>query len=295
MESSISIAWNQIRHRARLERNFERVPNVAGNENRLGQVFLNLLVNAAQALPEQGAEKNEIAVAIRLEGSKVVIEVRDSGSGMSEEQQARIFEPFFTTKPSGVGSGIGLSICRSIVSDMGGDIDCESRVGQGTTFRVRLPASGAVLTTTPPRAELPILRRSRILVLDDEPALCVVIRRLLRHDHEVTGYSDAWEVLGALERDAAYDVIICDIMMPNLSGIDFFVRLREQHPELAAKVVFMTGGVFDARAQQFLRSLPNPQLEKPFESRALHRVLGAILKPESLPAVASLDALASGL
>jgi signal transduction histidine kinase len=294
MESSISIAWNQIRHRARLERSFDRVPNIAGNENRLGQVFLNLLVNAAQALPEAHADQNEISVAIRAEHGKVLVEVSDTGSGMSEEQQARIFEPFYTTKPRGVGSGIGLSICRSIVNDMGGDISCESRLGLGTTFRVYLPASGAVLTSLPPRAELEVLRRARILVLDDEPALCVVLRRLLRREHEVIGYSDAREVLGLLERDAAFDVIICDIMMPIISGIEFFGQLRERHPELASRVVFMTGGVFDARAQQFLRGLPNPQLEKPFETRALHQALAAILKPEAPGYGAALDVPAPG-
>ncbi len=294
MESSISIAWNHIRHRARLERKFDRVPTVAGNENRLGQVFLNLLVNAAQSFPDEDAEKNEIAVTIRSEGSNVVIEVRDTGSGMSPEQQARVFEPFFTTKPSGVGSGIGLSICCSIVGEVGGQITCDSRPGVGSTFSVHLPASGAALTTSPPRPELPSLRRARVLVLDDEPALGVVIKRLLHREHDVIGCTDVWDVLGLLERDSAFDVIICDLMMPKMSGIDFFGRLRERHPELAPRVVFMTGGVFDARAQQFLRSLPNPQLDKPFESWALHQALSAILKPEPLPPLSALDVMATG-
>ncbi|MDF3071252.1 MAG: Sensory box histidine kinase [Polyangiaceae bacterium] len=135
MESSISIAWNQIRHRAKLVRNFERIRSVGGNENRLGQVFLNLLVNAAQALPDDLAQDNEIAVSIRSEGNDAVIEVRDTGSGMTPEHRARIFEPFFTTKAPGVGSGIGLSICRSIVEEMGGVITCESLLGQGHHLR----------------------------------------------------------------------------------------------------------------------------------------------------------------
>ena len=162
MESSISIACNQIRHRARLTRSFDRVPAISGNDNRLGQVFLNLLVNAAQALPDDRADENEIAIAIRSEAGNVVVEMRDAGSGMSEEQQARAFEPFFTTKPRGLGSGIGLSICRSIVNDMGGEISCKSRLGQGTTFRVSLPAStAAAFTSRPPRQEVPpLLKRA---------------------------------------------------------------------------------------------------------------------------------------
>src|SRR5262249_2636972 len=142
MESSISMAWNQIRHRARLTRNFERVPSANGHESRLGQVFLNLLVNAAQALPEDGIDRNEIAVSMRCEQVGVVIGVGENGSGMSPEHQARAFEPFFTTKQRELGSGIGLSICHSIVADMGGAISCESRLGQGTTFQVRLPVNG---------------------------------------------------------------------------------------------------------------------------------------------------------
>lgn len=278
MESSISIAWNEIRHRARLQRSFDRVPSVRGNENRLGQVFLNLLVNAAQALPDDRLEENEIAIAIRYDQDKVVIEVRDTGSGMTAEQQGRIFEPFFTTKAAGEGSGIGLSICRSIVGEMGGEIACESLVGHGTTFRVVLPAhEPAALSLHPPRLEAPHVPRARILVIDDEPALCAVVRRLLKHQHEVVGYVEASAALGALESDGAFDVIICDMMMPRMSGIEFFAKLRQQNPDLTSRVVFMTGGAFNAPAQQFLRTAANPILEKPFETRALQLAIAQVL------------------
>jgi signal transduction histidine kinase len=283
MESSISIAWNQIRHRARLTRNFDRVPTISGNENRLGQVFLNLLVNAAQALPDDRVDQNEIVIAIRSEAGNVVVEMRDTGRGMSEEQQARAFEAFFTTKPRGIGSGIGLSICRSIVTDMGGEISCESQLGEGTTFRVCLPANDAVVfSSRPPRQEVPALPRSRILVIDDEPALCAVMRRLLRRQHEVIGYADAHEALKLLEQDDAFDVIFCDIMMPHLSGIDFFNQLRRQNLELASRVVFMTGGAFNAPAQQFLRTVANPLLEKPFEMRTLQAAIAQALEAKAI-------------
>jgi signal transduction histidine kinase/ActR/RegA family two-component response regulator len=279
MESSISIAWNQIRHRAKLVRNFERVRSVSGNENRLGQVFLNLLVNAAQALPDDLAQDNEITVSIRSEGNDAVIEVRDTGSGMTPEHRARIFEPFFTTKAPGVGSGIGLSICRSIVGEMAGVITCESNPGQGTTFRISLPQQEvAALASIRPPVDVPPLPRSRVLVIDDEPALCGVVRRLLRNEHDVVGYVDAREALAALARDDGYDVIICDIMMPYMSGNDFFNALRSRHPELSRRVVFMTGGAFNAPAQQFLRTTSNPILEKPFETIALHVAIAQALE-----------------
>lgn len=283
MESSISIAWNQIRHRARLTRNFERVRSVIGNDSRLGQVFLNLLINAAQALPDDRVEENEIAVAIHGQEGKVVIEVRDTGAGMTPEQRARVFEPFFTTKPRGEGSGIGLSICCSIVAEMGGEITCESELGRGTVFRVQLPEhEGAALSTSYPQREVPVLPRARILVIDDEPALCAVVRRLLRSEHDVVGYLDAREALAALQQDDSYGAIVCDIMMPKMSGIDFFTQLRSRRPDLASRVVFMTGGAFNGPARQFLRTVTNPVLEKPFETRALHLAIAQVLEVNTI-------------
>ncbi len=283
MESSISIAWNQIRHRARLTRRFERVPVVNGDEHRLGQVFLNLLVNAAQAFPDDKIAQNEIVIAISSGGGKVVIEVQDNGKGMSPEQQARAFEPFFTTKAPGVGSGIGLSLSRSIVTDMGGEIGCESRRGSGTTFRVELPAQEAVvLSTRPPRAELPILPKARVLVIDDEPALCAVVRRLLRGEHEVVGFVDAAAALERLKQDPDFDVILCDIMMPHVSGIEFYERLGARDADLVGRIVFMTGGTFHAAAKAFLRTVPNQVLDKPFETHALHEVLARVLESRAI-------------
>jgi signal transduction histidine kinase len=283
MESSISIAWNQLRHRAKLTRQFERVPAVRGDENRLGQVFLNLLVNAAQALPEGRAEQNEIVVVVRVDRGNVLVEVKDSGQGMSPEHLTRIFEPFFTTKAPGVGSGIGLSICRSILTEMGGEITCESRQGVGTTFRVVLPTlDAAVYPTVPPPRELPRLPPTRILMVDDEPALCAVVRRLLRGEHEVVGIMDGRDALDLLEHDSAFDVVICDVMMPHVSGSELFLRVQSGHPELAERFVFMTGGVFDPQVKQFLRTVANPVLEKPFETRALYEAIGQVLERKAV-------------
>jgi len=280
MDSAINIAWNQIRHRARLVRDFERVPTVAGNQDRLSQVFLNLLVNAAQALPDAQVEQNEINVKIGLARGRIVIEVSDNGCGMTPEQQRRAFDPFFTTKPRGVGSGIGLSICRNIVADMGGTISCESRAGVGTTFRIELPAEeGAARSTRPPSLlETPHLPRSRILFIDDEPALCTVVRRLLKDEHEIIGYFDPREALKALDDDDAYDVIFCDVMMPYMSGFEFLTEIRSHHRELAARIVFMTGGTFNDPAQQLLDELSNPVLEKPFDIRALHTAIARVVE-----------------
>jgi PAS domain S-box-containing protein len=139
LDSCVNMAWNEMKHRARFERKLEDVPFVRGNEARLGQVFLNLLVNAAQAIPEGHANDNVIRLATRrLDDGRVSVEVTDTGSGVSPEVQRHIFDPFFTTKSIGVGTGLGLSICHSIVTGLGGSIEVDSVVGKGTTFRVVL-------------------------------------------------------------------------------------------------------------------------------------------------------------
>jgi PAS domain S-box-containing protein len=141
LESAISVATPELRYRARLFKQLGEVPLVRGSESRLGQVFLNLLINAAQAIPEGAPEKNQVEVRLREEDGKVVVEIQDTGGGIPPEILGRIFEPFFSTKPRGVGTGLGLSICHDIITRMGGDISVESTVGQGACFRVRLPVS----------------------------------------------------------------------------------------------------------------------------------------------------------
>ncbi|MGA3124092.1 MAG: ATP-binding protein, partial [Polyangiaceae bacterium] len=138
LDRAIDMADNTIRHRARLVRSVSNVPLVFANELRLNQVFVNLLLNAAQAIPEGHRDSNEIRVRAWFEerNSAVIVEVEDTGTGMTPDVRARIFEPFFTTKPIGTGTGLGLSICYGIVHGLGGTIDVESRPGDGTTFRV---------------------------------------------------------------------------------------------------------------------------------------------------------------
>jgi nitrogen-specific signal transduction histidine kinase/DNA-binding response OmpR family regulator len=142
LESSLRMAWNELKHRARIVRNFQPVPMVHGDESRLGQVFLNLIVNAVQAMEEGHADKNTITLSTRLDArGRIEVEVRDTGSGMSQEVLSHLFTPFYTTKPVGVGTGLGLSICNRIVQALGGEITVESEVGKGSSFHVFLPPS----------------------------------------------------------------------------------------------------------------------------------------------------------
>ncbi|MFL5344033.1 MAG: two-component system sensor histidine kinase NtrB [Hyalangium sp.] len=136
-----NIARSQLRHRAQLVKVYGDLPSIVANETRLGQLFLNLIINAAQAIPEGADPKsNEVRLTTWRQGeAEVVVEVRDTGVGISPEHLHRLFDPFFTTKPAGVGTGLGLPICQGIVTNLGGRIIVESEPGKGSAFRVFLP------------------------------------------------------------------------------------------------------------------------------------------------------------
>jgi signal transduction histidine kinase len=280
LESAIRMAWNEIRHRARLVKDFAKTPPVEGNEARLGQVFLNLIVNAAQSMPEGRAGKNEIRVATRLDDQgRVVVEVRDTGSGIPDAILSRIFDPFFTTKPIGVGTGLGLAICHRIVTALGGQIEVESQVGKGTVFRTILPVATGEAEEEP---AMPVGsasgRRGAVLVVDDEVQLGTAVRRILSAEHEVTAITSAREAIERITRGERFDVILCDLMMPDVTGMELHAEVVRVAPEQAAKVVFMTGGAFTARAREFLDQVPNPRIEKPFEAARLRALMHGMLK-----------------
>ncbi len=150
LDSCVNMAWSEYKHRARLVKDYGALPLVTGNVSRLGQVFLNLLINAAQAIPLEPSRLGEIRLSTRYEEDAVVVSVQDTGVGIPSENLDRLFDPFFTTKPVGVGTGLGLSICQGIVSGMGGRITVESQPGLGSTFRIILPVAAP-----PPQGSMP--------------------------------------------------------------------------------------------------------------------------------------------
>jgi PAS domain S-box-containing protein len=271
LESSLGMAWNEIRHRGRLTKRYEPVPLVEANEARLGQVFLNLLVNAAQALPEGQAVRNEVSVCIRPEGARVVVEIADNGVGIAPENLGRIFDAFFTTKPVGEGTGLGLAICHRIVTDMGGDLTVTSVPGHGTNFRVSLPIAGASAALVDNASHLvpPIGRRGRILVVDDEEMVLRAITRVLSGEHDIVAILSAKEALARCAAGDTFDVIICDLMMPGMTGMDLHRELTAIAPAQALRMVFLTGGAFTASGHQFLAATSREHMEKPFDRAQL--------------------------
>jgi len=281
LDSSINIAWNEIRHRARLVKDFGDVPLIEGNESRLGQVFLNLLLNAAQAIPEGEAERNEIRVSTATDGDgRVIIEVRDTGAGIAPEILSRIFEPFFTTKPDGVGTGLGLWICRGILSDLGGTIAVESRLGHGSTFRVTLPPAAVedVSGSTEGRGPDGEHQGERVLIIDDEPLILGALRRAFAGDYRITCISDARQALSRLASGERYDVVLCDLMMPEMSGMDVYAELARVAPDQVERMIFLTGGAFTARARDFLDQVPNARIEKPIDFQNLRALMKNLLR-----------------
>jgi PAS domain S-box-containing protein len=277
---ALEMADNVIRHRARLVRNFDPVPPVFANDLRLGQVFVNLLLNAAQSIPEGHADENEIRVSTwhDKEKSAVVVTIEDTGSGIAPEVKPRIFEPFFTTKPVGVGTGLGLAICYGVISGLGGNIEVDSVAGEGATFRVRLPASGRARgrSATAPRSLDPI-RRGRILIVDDDANVARTFALMLQGDHEVVVSLEPRRAAERILDGERFDIIFCDLMMPDMTGMDFHAAIAERQPRQADRIVFVTGGAFTPSARAFVARVSNTFLEKPFDKAALDEVLAAYL------------------
>ncbi len=275
LDTTLRIAWNEIRHRARLVKDYGNVPPVEANEARLGQVFLNVLVNAAQAIPEGLVEGNEIRVTTAVDADGLVlVSIRDTGSGMSPEVLKRLFTPFFTTKPVGVGTGLGLSISHRLVTSVGGRIAVDSKLGEGTTCRIWLRAAATQVEAAKPDVETARSgRRGRILVVDDEPLICQAVRRTLAREHAVEAVTDPREALRRLRSGEPFDLILCDLMMPQMTGMDLHTEVMKLDPGLAERMVFLTGGAFTPRARDFFDNVHNQRLEKPFDPAQLRALV----------------------
>jgi PAS domain S-box-containing protein len=275
VESSLRMAWSELRHRARVVKSYGVVPPVIGNESRIGQVFLNLLVNAAQALPAGRADVNQVAVTIEMDPSgQVAVEVRDTGPGMAPDVVKKLFTPFFTTKPKGVGTGLGLNICQRIVAELGGSMSVTSVEGQGTSFRVLLPVSTERLTREPSGEYSAVAeKRGRVLVIDDDVMVCAAVQRTLAPEHEVVVVMDARLGIEQIRRGERFDAILCDLMMPVVTGMEFYRVLREFSQDQAERVVFCTGAGCTVGAREFLDKVPNTCVEKPFRVQKLRSAI----------------------
>ncbi|HJX53685.1 MAG TPA: response regulator [Polyangia bacterium] len=270
VDSSLTMLRSELRYRAQVERDLRATRRVRSSAARLGQVFINLLMNAAHALAAGNPKRNRLYVRSYDEGDRVVVEVEDNGPGIPSEVMPRIFESFFTTKPPGVGTGLGLPISRDIVSSAGGELTAESVPGRGALFRVRLPAAAAGVIV-PPKT-LPshkAVQRRRLLAVDDEALLLKAYRRMLLSHHDVETMLGAKEALRLFGQDRAFDVVLCDLQMPEMSGSELYETVRQRWPELAQRFIFITGGACSQEARRFLESPGLACIKKPFQMAEL--------------------------
>ena len=279
LDSSVRMGWSEIRQKARVVKRYGEVPPALGSESRLGQVLLNLIVNAAQAITDGHPETNSITLITRVDDqNRIVIDIQDTGTGIAPSVMQQLFTPFMTTKPAGIGTGLGLSICRRLVTAMGGSIWADSTVGVGTTFHVALPRAQASARHAAAAGAKPgEAATARILVVDDEEMIGMILRRALR-PHDITVMSRAAEALARISGGARFDAILCDLMMPAMTGMEFHAALSERFPDQARAVMFLTGGAFSSETAAFLASVPNEQLEKPFDITRLKEKLNRHLR-----------------
>jgi PAS domain S-box-containing protein len=279
IEVAINMVFNEIKYRARLVKEYGKTSTIMANDGRLSQVFLNLLINAAHAIGDGDQEGNEIRVRTWQEGDEVFAEVRDTGKGIAKEHLPQLFEPFFSTKEMGVGTGLGLPISKTIVEEYGGRIEVESEVGKGTRFVVRLPVNKATEEDEAAQRDQVVVQtggRGRILVVDDEAGIRAAMVRILR-GHDVVQAVSGGEAQKILEADQAFDLILCDMMMPVMSGVDLHEWLLTTHPELAKQIVFITGGAFTPKAREHLSKVSNIRIEKPFDVANFKNIVGELI------------------
>jgi len=287
LESAIQLAWHQIRHRARLEKQLAEVPPVEANPVRLGRVFLNLLVNAVEAIPEGQADLHCVRVSTHADANgTVVIEIADTGSGIAPTDLPHVFDPFFTTKVPGAGPGLGLSVAHGIVRDMGGTISVQSIAGKGTTVRVEMSCAQAWKSRWEASIKgdaTPAANKATVLVIDDDPLVGDAIGLTLGDAQEVTVVSSGREALDRLLHGEHFDVILCDILMPMMTGMDLYAELVAVEPGAANSMIFMTGGATSARARTFIATVANPCIQKPIDAKELRELVRSRARASVLP------------
>lgn len=294
LDRARKLAEPHTRGRATVHTEVGALPHAKGQERALVQVFLNLLVNAAQALPEGRVGDNRIQLRARQRDGWLEVEVEDNGAGIPPEVLGRIGEPFFSTKPIGEGTGLGVAVSRSTVRAIGGKLAFQSEPGR-TVARVLLPVAAAPAPASSPErrrdssafgapegAEVeaePVeslpgsdLAGLRILIVDDDDLVARSLQRVLTA-HEITAVSSGARALDVLRERSDFDLILCDLMMPGMTGMDLYEVVAEAYPELVGRIVFSTGGAFTDEAREFCERHAARVLGKPVSVEALTRIL----------------------
>jgi signal transduction histidine kinase len=268
IDRAAKMTSNEIRHRAQLEIDCPADVGVLGNQGRILQVMINLLTNAAHSIDPGASEANTIRVSVSEREGRTLLEVSDTGAGIDPDLIDRIFEPFVTSKAVGFGMGMGLSITRNILQAMGGTIEIKYSSPQGTAFVVNLEPFGAdtansELVKASSGSHVEGKGRLSVLIIDDEELVLRSLAASLAH-HDVVAESDGRKAIRRVV-EGDFDIVICDLMMPKMTGMDIHAELLRQSPDAAHRMLFMTGGVFVKEAEDFLSSVSGRWVEKPID------------------------------
>jgi PAS domain S-box-containing protein len=257
------------------------LPPVFADPHQIQQVLLNLIINGEQAM--LGAHGRGLLILRSWhdpDRDAVVLEVNDDGPGVPEDVQPKIFDPFFTTKPVGKGTGLGLSVAYAIIQEHGGRISLKSSQGRGASFFLELPVGGTHLRLAEPapvQALPEVPRGTRALVVEDETALGEAVAGALTDaGFRVDRASDGAEALAKV-RERTYDVVICDLKMPKVDGVEFHREISASMPQLIRRLIFVTGDVAGTETERFLEECGCRWLAKPFRLRDLLRTAGEMI------------------
>jgi two-component system, cell cycle sensor histidine kinase and response regulator CckA len=270
------MTFHVIKQKARLEKDFGvNLPSFSANTGKLQQVLINILMNAAQAIEGNHPAENKIRIRTGRQNGSLFVEVMDTGKGISEKVLPRIFDPFFTTKPVGTGTGLGLAVCNEILQHYQGRIEVSSRVGMGSTFTIQLPLeNGQSLPVAVDNGRLTEKKLGRVLVVDDEPGNLEVLSRSLRKEYEVLSALSGEEAMVILKKGGGQvDAIVSDINMPDMDGMELYKTVSTVFPGMEKKMVFITGGIFAQDVSEFLKTVTNICLEKPFNREHLQKAV----------------------
>ncbi len=263
IRSALRVVAAELRHRTTVTSDLGEQLFVHGRPGGFAQVLVNVLVHIASSFEE--SSHNAIVIASKLIGGHVVVALRDNGPGIAPDALPRLFDPFATNS---------LAFAREIVRGHGGELTVDNGADGGTGYTIVLPL--ATPARARPRTDSAIITsgaRLRILLVDDEPYILRAYKRTLRDEHDLVFAANGDEALGAIATHGDFDLVVCDVSMPTMSGMQLFEQVREHKPALAERFVFATGGATQKSVEEFLGSIPNLVLEKPFDMRVLRQLV----------------------
>jgi hypothetical protein len=261
------------------------LPSVAVDPDQMAQVFTNLIINAEQAMEGLGDKaKLTIQTGRDTNGKTVFLKLKDNGAGMSPDIRARIFEPYFTTKNVGSGTGVGLAFCHRIVDSHGGTLTVSSRPDKGAAFKVRLPIAPAPLSAKrgSPHPDTPVAE-GHVLIVDDEEGITQMLCELLTDEgFSTVAVNDASHALEMIA-ERSFDLILSDMKMPGMDGPGLLDAIKRDHPQMASRLVFITGDTMSEDVSDFLEACGRPYLEKPVVPGELLKLVSRMTSTQGGP------------